>query len=86
MDEWIELADETKVEDAYVVNLDRTNIAIYVNGVHTFSEMYAWFGSAETTSHIHSYQYGDEQDWNGYTETIGIQISEEYSIASLRKN
>lgn len=85
MNEWIELADGTRIDNAFVVKLDRTNIAVYANGLHTFNEMYAWFGSDATTRHIYSEQYGDKQDWNGYTEVVGIQIGEQYSIASLRK-
>lgn len=73
MDEYIVLADETVVEDAYIVKLSDTDIAIYIHGVHAFLELYGLFGAVEKITHIHSFQYGDEKEWAGFTVLTSIQ-------------
>ena len=50
--EWIELADGTAVDDAYVVKLDNNNRAVYVKGTHSFSEMSGWLCDDAKTEHM----------------------------------
>lgn len=83
--EFITLADKTQVDNSYVVKLSDVSIAVYVKGVHTFGEMYEWFGSAGKTRIIKSDQYGDKQTWEGFTEPTAIQINENDACACLKK-
>lgn len=73
MDEYIVLADETVVEDAYIVRLGENDIAIYIRGVHDFLELYGLFGADDKTMHMQSSQYGDVDEWVGFTMLKSIQ-------------
>lgn len=84
MDEWIRTADGTTVENAYVVKMDG-RIAIYGEGEYTFGDVYSIFGNAENTATIHSEQYGDVEDWVGYTVLTSINITEEGFTVCLSK-
>lgn len=85
MDEWIELADKTQVYNTYVVNLDG-KIAIYINEPMGFAEMYGLFGDPKKTKRIHSYQYGDEQDWIGYTAPYAMEERDNGAVVCLNKS
>lgn len=85
MDERVELADGTVVQDAYVVRISDIGIAVYVKGVHTFTEMAGWFTVKKKTKEMTSYQYGDVREWVGYTVVKVIQINEENAYALLEK-
>lgn len=74
MDEFLTMADQTKVEDAYVVDLGDNHIAIYAKNIHSVREAWQIFGDPEKTASMHSYQYGEEADWNGYTEPTAVQV------------
>lgn len=84
--EWIELADGTAVDDAYVVKLDNNNIAVYVKGTHSFSEMCGWFCDSSKTTHMMSDQYGDVNMWDGFTEPVTVQINDDNAYVCLRKS
>lgn len=85
MDEYIKLADGTIVQNAYVVKMGSEQIAIYVKGVHTFYEMYGWFGNSGRTERITAMQYGDVSVWDGYTTPITLQVDERESYVTLVK-
>lgn len=72
MNEWIKLADGTKIEDAYVVDLGDAGIAIYAKGVSSIRQGWYLF-CGDQAERMHSYQYGDEADWIGYTEPAAAQ-------------
>ena len=74
MDEYLTMADGTTVEDAYIVSLGEDNIAVYAKSIHSVRDAWKIFGSAKKTKAIHSYQYGDEADWEGFTEPEAVQI------------
>lgn len=73
MNEYLTMADGTRVENAYVVDLGEAGIAVYAAGLGTVREAWAVFGDPARTAVIHSYQYGEEAVWEGYTEPAAIQ-------------
>lgn len=73
MDEYLVMADGTRVADAYVVDLGEAGIAIYAESIPTVRDAWAIFGDPEKTVVIHSYQYGEETVWEEYTEPAAIQ-------------
>jgi len=85
MKEYITLADGTVVENAYVVKLSGTNIAVYVSGSHTFAEMSGWFGDPEKTKRMVSEQYGEKATWKGFTVVTTVQINAGESYVCLQK-
>ena len=76
MNEWIELADGTRIFNAYVVKLSEIRIAIYSAWHGTFAEAAEIFCDPKKTAVIKSDQYGDEATWEGYTRPDAIQIFE----------
>ena len=85
MDEYIVLSNGTTVGNSYIVGLTDENIAIYIRSDMSLSQLYELFGDPGKTAVIRSCQYGDEATWEGFTEPIGIDLMEEYSIIRLRK-
>ena len=85
MDERIELADGTVVQNAYVVSLTDTRIAIYAKGEHTFDEMAKLFGTKNRTKIMKSYQYQDVLTWVGFTNVTAVQINEGNACVCLEK-
>lgn len=83
--EIITLADETVLENAYIVRIDNETIAAFIAGSHTMGEIYAIFGTETKTREIQSNQYGNIENWDGYTEPVSIQIQETQAIVCLRK-
>ena len=87
MKEWIELADGTVVNNAYVVSMDAGIIAIYIRDVHDFMLIYGWFGSSERTRLMTSHQYGDVGEWAGFTTLTSINTNmSDASCVCLRKD
>lgn len=80
MNEWIELADKTKVEDSYVIKLSDEAIAICSASIHNVRDMWALFSDSCRTASMHSWQYGDEADWIGFTEPTSIQMNTDNTI------
>lgn len=74
--EWIELADGTRLNDAYVVKLSSEQIAIYSAWAGTFPEAVAIFCDPEKTREIRSDQYGDRETWEGFTVPTAMVITE----------
>ncbi len=85
MDEWIQMADNEKIQDAYVVKMDTGKIAIYANRIRSVRSAWEIFGNPEKTSKMHSFQYGDEADWEGYTEVTAMQASESGAVICLKQ-
>ena len=85
MNERIELADGTVVQNAYVVRLEENFIAIYIRGEHSFNEIYALFGTSERTSRMVSYQTLDVQTWVGFTTVKTIKTDDREAYVSLMK-
>lgn len=85
MKEWIELADGTKLEDSYVVKMGGEGIAVYTKAVRSLREAWVLFGDPEKTRRIVSDQYGDVNEWNGFTEPTAIQAGEDGAVICLRK-
>lgn len=81
MKEWIELADGTKLENAYVVKLSAVRIAIYCVWAGTFAEAAALFCDPEKTATIKSDQYGDKATWTGYTTPTSMTIYENRQLS-----
>lgn len=74
MNEWIELADGTRIPDAYVVSLGEERIAIYAAWPGTFFEAAAVFCDPEKTREILSWQYGDAATWEGFIIPDAMQL------------
>ena len=85
MNEYIDLADGTRVENSYVVKLDNKNIAVYAYGQYTFQQAYALFGDSARTATMNGNQYGDKKTWKGFTEVRTLTVTEEYACINLRK-
>lgn len=85
MDEWIQLANRKKIRDAYVVKMDTGKIAVYAYGIRSVQDAWALFGDPRKTRKIHSYQYGDEADWEGYTEVTAMTASESGAVICLKQ-
>lgn len=85
MDEHITLADKSVLENAYVVKLDSSSIAVYLRGTYSFADLYAIFGDKAKTSTMESYQYGETQTWKGYTEVFVINVAEGNTYVNLQK-
>lgn len=83
--EWIRLADRTRVNDAYVVKLDEANIAIYAGSISTVAEAWQKFGDPEKTKKMHSEQYGEKADWIGFTTVTAIQENNNGVSVCLRR-
>ena len=81
--EWIRMADGTVIDNAYVVKMTADRIAIYAAWDSGFAGLYGIFGDPERTGHMHSFQYGDEQDWDGYTEPNSMTISDGTAVVVL---
>ena len=76
MKEWIELADGTRIPDAYVVSLGEERIAIYASWPGTFFEAAALFCDPAKTGRIISDQYGDVAVWEGFIIPDAMQLME----------
>jgi hypothetical protein len=85
MNEWIELADGTRLNNSYIVKLDEDHLTVHSKDVHGFREAVRIFGDPEKTNRIHSYQFGDEEDWTGFTEPTAILEEDDGVAVSLRK-
>ena len=85
MNEWIRTADGTEIRDTYIVRMDMDSIAIYARGITRVRDAWEIFGDPEKTREIHSWQYGDEADWTGYTEPTAIQANRDGAVICLRK-
>lgn len=85
MDERLLLADGTEVYNAYVVQLEGA-IAIYINEHTAFADLYETFANPNRTEHIHSFQYGDEKDWYGYTVPYAMEEREDSATVCLRRD
>lgn len=81
MKEWIELADGTRIENAYVVKMNALRIAIYCVWNGTFAEASALFCNPEKTGVINSDQYGDKATWTGYDRPMSITIYENHQLS-----
>lgn len=79
MNEYIILADGTVIENSYVIKLSETDIAVFIKTIENYNDIVNLFTDAEKTREIHSDQYGDKNDWNGYTENTSI-TNDEYSV------
>lgn len=84
--EFIQLADNTVVDDSYVVQLSAENIAVYVKGRHTIREMKDWFDDPNRTKVMHSDQYGDKQTWTGFTELTHVEARDAEAYVCLMKS
>lgn len=84
MNEFIELTDGTQVFNAYIVQLEE-KIAVYINEHTDFSELYELFGDPKKTVRMHSFQYGDEKDWTGYTKPYAMEERDESAMVCLKK-
>ena len=85
MNEWIRMADRTKLNNTYIVRLDEDHITIHSADVNGLREAWEIFGDPEKTKKIHSYQFGDEADWTGFTEPTSILEEDDGVAVSLRK-
>jgi len=74
MNEWIELADGTRLNDAYVVSLGEARIAIYAAWAGTFADAAAVFCDPAKTGRIFSDQYGDTAVWEGFIIPDAMQL------------
>lgn len=83
MEERVELADGTVVQNAYVVRLTETSINIYVNGEHTFTEMADWFTVKKRTKKITAHRHGGVDVWTGFTTVSIIQVKDEFAYVCL---
>jgi len=84
MDEWIRMADETVVHDAYIVGMD-DRIAVYGRGETTFGDVYTMWSNSAKTNRMTSDQYGDIAEWEGYTELYSIEITDSGFVVCLRR-
>lgn len=84
MEEWIMMANEQKLNDTYIVDLT-DYITIHSKSVHGIRDAWEIFGDATKTHSIHSYQYGEEHDWMGYTLPFAILTEGEGIAVSLMK-
>ena len=84
MDEYLILADGTKVLNAYVVFLEEGKIAIYADEITNVREAVELFADPKRTAAIHSYQYGEEHDWEGYVEVYAFSVVS-YTTVCLKK-
>ena len=80
----IMMADGQKLNDTYVVDLT-DHITIHSKSVHGIRDAWAIFGDITKTNLIHSYQYGEEHDWIGYTLPFAILTEGEGIAVSLMK-
>lgn len=85
MNEYITLADQSVVQNSYVVKLDDSNIAIYVYDNYSFADIYAIFADENKTRTMATYQYGDEHTWEGFTEVRAITTGDDNFCVILRK-
>ena len=83
--EWIRLADGTVVDHAYVVNMLDNKIAVYATWESDFTELYGTFGNPKKTVHMHSDQYGDVREWDGYTNPVSMTINDGTAVVVLVK-
>lgn len=72
MNEYIVMADGTKIIDTYVVSIGEDKIAIYTATIHSVRDAWEIFGDTEKTKVIHSDQFGDTETWTGFTEPGAI--------------
>ena len=85
MNEWIQLANSRKLEYTYIVRLNDQNIAVYSAVLDNMRDVWKLFGDPKKTEAIHSYQYGDESDWYGFTEVTSMTIVDGTTTVCLRK-
>lgn len=70
--ETITMKDGTVVQNAYIVWLEPTRIAVYVKNM-SFHDVLAIFNDPAKTVHMESDQYGDKKTWDGFTVMDAIQ-------------
>ena len=85
MKEWIELADGTRLADSYVVKMGDQDIAVYTKAIHSLRDAWVLFGDPEKTARIVSDQYGDVNEWLGYTEPTALQADGDGAVICMRK-
>lgn len=85
MNEWIETAGGRRIERAYVVKMGMDSIAIYAGTIRSIREALEIFGEPEGIRRIHSWQFGDEADWDGFTTVTAMQANEDGAVICLRK-
>lgn len=71
MDERIRMADGTELTDTYIVDLGE-HITVHCAALRGIREAWAVFGDPEKTERIHSWQFGEEADWTGWTVPVAI--------------
>ena len=79
------MADDSIIENSYIVKLDESSIVVYIRGWYNFSDVYGLFCNPERTKKITSHQYGDIKQWNGYTGIVSINCTEQYATVNLLK-
>lgn len=86
MDEYILLADGTRIEQAHVLGLDSNSIIVYVRGGIGIEQMYQWFHDPDRTGTIKAYHGTEETLLTGYTELFALRVENaNMSTACLRR-
>ena len=85
MDEYLTLGDGTVVENSYVVKMGDESISIHAPDETDVVRSVGLFCDHTRICAIHSYQFGEEQDWNGYINVTAIVVNNGGTIVCLAK-
>ena len=87
MDQYISLADGTRIENAHILEMDAASIIVYVKGGKDMEWMFDIFDDPDLTAEIRANRYGNEKTYTGYTNLFALRIENtDLSTACLRKS